>query len=305
MTSRNIRPLPVQVRPRAGEGARSFIARLAYANHLKPAFLLNFLREPPDHRGPPSWLRLAAITNRAPEAMHLTLETLHCLECGAPMAPSDILGRRPLRCSQRCRQRAYRKRYPTSKWREEPCRICGNLMRVRNGQRRPLCSSACRRAAYLERQRRRAQQPDDGPLEVEAKPPRVCPICEGPISQQPSGRRRRTCSRRCRQTAYRWRTEPSSPNSSTPTRLCEVCEQPLPSGSGQARRRTCSHRCRQRAYQRRLNSPTQDQTQSDVPTCTVCEGLLPAGRGQNRRRTCSHRCRQRAYRERLSCDTEL
>lgn len=323
-TSGNIRLLPVQVRPRAGEGIRSFIARLAHANHLKPAFLLNFLREPTDHRGLPSWSRLAAITKRDPDALRLTLETRHCLECGTPMPPTDILGRRALRCSQRCRQRAHRKRYPTRKWRQEPCRICGSLMKVRNGQRRPLCSSACRRAAYLERQQRRTQQPDEAPLEVQPKPPRACPICEGSMPPRTARSRRRTCSQRCRQSAYRWRAAPLLPRltppsaSSMPTRPCEICEQPLPPGPQQAIRRTCSHRCRQKAYRWRVNPPKQSQPQQAAPaappnpppevgtpppstlTCTVCTGPLPAGRGQATRRTCSHRCRQKAYRQRRS-----
>ncbi|WP_414931917.1 TniQ family protein [Streptomyces chrestomyceticus] len=152
MTSESIRLLPFQVRPRAGEGIRSFIARLAHANHLKPASLLTFLREPADRRGLPSWSRLAAVTNRDPDALRLTLETRHCLECGSAMPPADVLGRRALHCSQACRRIARRKRVPLSPPRKEPCLICGTTTKSQLGQRRLLCSSACRRTAYLKRQ---------------------------------------------------------------------------------------------------------------------------------------------------------
>jgi predicted nucleic acid-binding Zn ribbon protein len=328
--SGNIRPLPVKVRPRGGEGVRSFIVRLAHANHLIPGYLRMFLCEPPDHRGIPSWSRLAAVTGRDPDFLRITLETRHCLECGAAMPPLGILGRQALRCSQACRQKAYRRRHPLSEWLRVPCSQCGEIMRIRPGQRRHLCSSRCRRDAYLERQRRRQERS----AQTEDAEPSPCPICERPLPPGKPSSRRRTCSQRCRQRAYRWRNAPpphpvtslaegaelSSPPPSL--RVCEVCSDPLPLGPNQAQRRTCSHRCRQQAYRRRV-SPAQDRSQpaasppppkplseallppQSVSTCTVCKGLLPAGLGQARRRTCSHRCRQRAYRERLSCDTKL
>ncbi|MCA1221895.1 DUF2116 family Zn-ribbon domain-containing protein [Streptomyces sp. 8L] len=159
-----VRPLPVLVRPRAGEGNRSFIARRAQANHLRPSLLLAFLHEPSDCRGTPVWSRLAAATRRCPDALRATLETRHCLECGAAMPPTDTLGRKALRCSQQCRHDARRRRIPTSTWRRDPCLVCGQPVKMQTGQRRPLCSSACRRTAYLERQERRTHAEKAGQL---------------------------------------------------------------------------------------------------------------------------------------------
>ncbi|WP_078495945.1 TniQ family protein [Streptomyces sp. LaPpAH-108] len=120
MTTENVRILPFQVRPRAGEGIRSFIVRLAHANHLPPRYLRTYLCEPPEHLGLPSWTRLAAATGRAPETLVATLETRRCLECDGEIPPSDVIGRQALRCSQACREKAYRKRLPRARSRRPP-----------------------------------------------------------------------------------------------------------------------------------------------------------------------------------------
>ena len=39
-------PLPVRVRPAAGETAESYIRRLARANHLRPSLLQVYVRNP-------------------------------------------------------------------------------------------------------------------------------------------------------------------------------------------------------------------------------------------------------------------
>ena len=39
-------PLPVRVRPAAGETAESYIRRLAQANHLRPSLLQVYVRNP-------------------------------------------------------------------------------------------------------------------------------------------------------------------------------------------------------------------------------------------------------------------
>ncbi|GAA3242420.1 hypothetical protein GCM10020256_66320 [Streptomyces thermocoprophilus] len=99
--------------------------------------------------------------------------------CGAPIQSEASFGVKPLTCSRASRQKRHRKRHPASQRRRERCRICRKVMVMRIGQRRPLCSSACRRAAYLERQQRRTPQPEapSGP-EAEASP--LCLICEVP-----------------------------------------------------------------------------------------------------------------------------
>jgi predicted nucleic acid-binding Zn ribbon protein len=266
--------LPFKVRPRSGEGAASFITRLAKANHLPPAYLRKYLTEPPLHLGSPTWPRIAAAAGRDPADLRLILNTVECKECGGPIQAKSMFGPKPLTCSRACRQKRYRKRYPTSEWRREPCRICGKLMKMQIGQRRPLCSSACRRTAYLERQQRN-QQAAEAPSNPGGDPEPACPICEGPLSPRTAKSQRRTCSQRCRQSAYRWRTTPPHPPVRTPpqprnpalafARTCEFCGEPLPPGPGQPRRRTCSARCRQRAHRWRTHPSEEHRTQQTVP----------------------------------------
>lgn len=265
--------LPFKVRARQGEGVASFITRLAKANYLLPAYLRKYLAEPPMHRGSPTWPRVAAAAGRDPVELRQILDTVNCEECGAPIQSKASFGVKPLTCSRACRQKRYRKRYPAGQWRRERRRICRKVMVMRIGQRRPLCSSACRRAAYLERQQRRTPQPEapSGP-EADASP--ICLICEVPLPPNAAKSGRRTCSQRCRQAAYRWRTSPPRPTrpsaqpwNPTPTPLgtCEVCGHPLPPGRGQSRRRTCSARCRQRAHRWRTRPSEEHCTQQAAP----------------------------------------
>jgi len=267
MTHENVRVLPFQVRPRSGEGIRSFIVRLAHVNHLPPRYLRTYLCEPPEHLGLPSWTRLAAATGRAPETLLATLETRRCLECDAEIPPSDVIGRQALRCSQACREKAYRKRHPRAPVQKAPCRECGKSMKIQPGQRYRLCSSACRRANYLKHEEKWLAEADP----ADPSGPRICPVCDGPMFSAA----RRTCSDRCRQRARRQqlRQPPANPPSPPPvssptpqpapppqppepaptasTRPCETCGEPLPAGPCQQQRRTCSQRCRQKAYRQR------------------------------------------------------
>jgi hypothetical protein len=85
------RPLPVRVRPVAGESAESYIRRLARANHLKPSYLRRHLATPQGSYGPIQPDHLAAVTGRTLPAL------LHALP--------DLAGRpRPQR--RRTRQHA-------------------------------------------------------------------------------------------------------------------------------------------------------------------------------------------------------
>jgi hypothetical protein len=66
-----IRPLPVQVRPAAGESAESYVRRLARANHLKPSYLRRHLATPQGSYGPIQPDHLAAVTGRTlPAVLH-------------------------------------------------------------------------------------------------------------------------------------------------------------------------------------------------------------------------------------------
>jgi hypothetical protein len=65
------RPLPVRVRPIAGENAESYIRRLARANHLKPSYLRRHLATPQGGYGPIQPVHLAAATGRTlPALLH-------------------------------------------------------------------------------------------------------------------------------------------------------------------------------------------------------------------------------------------
>lgn len=77
--------LPIQIRPIAGEGPKSFIERLAAANHLKPGHLRTHLCESRLHRGRPTWERLAAASGREPANLREILDAAQCPECGRPL----------------------------------------------------------------------------------------------------------------------------------------------------------------------------------------------------------------------------
>lgn len=286
--------LPFQIRPIAGEGGPSFITRLAHANQLPPAYLRKFLAKPPLHRGTPSWDRLAAVTGRDPDFLRTTLETRQCRECGIDLPPSSAFGRRAFLCSARCRMRISRKRYTKA-----PCRICQKPMKIQIGQRHRLCSSPCRRRAYLMRQ---------GVLPAEGEEPptdHACLACERPLPPD-SHASRRTCSAPCRQQVIRWNQITEVEQLSEQFSTCAFCGTPIRSEHRTwPLRRWCSSRCRQRAY-RRLD-PT---TYLRPLICELCSTSFERGPSGRASRWCSDRCRQRRYRRRaptayrgpLSCD---
>lgn len=142
------------------------------------------------------------------------------------------------------RQKAYRRRNPRAHWPKVPCKHCGKKMRVRPGQRYRLCSSACRRADYLQRKREWWESIGRGE-------PLTCAGCGDPVFSTT----RMTCSGRCRQRVHRQRTKQPRSNPPPPpppppqtVEPCAVCHEPLPPGPGWLQRRTCSQRCRQKAY---------------------------------------------------------
>jgi hypothetical protein len=78
VTTDRPRPLPVRLRPTAGERAESYIRRLARANHLKPSYLRRYLATPQGSYGPIQPDQLAAVTGRTLPAL------LHALPDLAP-----------------------------------------------------------------------------------------------------------------------------------------------------------------------------------------------------------------------------
>lgn len=309
--------LPFQVRPKSGEGARTFITRLAQANCLPPPYLRKYLADPPMHRGLPSWDRLAAAAGRDPSELRQILETIQCEECGAPMRPMASFGVKPLTCSRSCRQKRYRRRIPAAELTKVPCRVCGRAMRFRLGQRRYMCSSHCRRVAFQFRQRGEPL-PRPPNLQTVGKPVHddqfaaICPVCEGPMS---SATKRKACSRSCGGRMAHWTRNPLPPPST-----CRHCHQPLlPRADGRLRD-WCSIDCRTedlRRQQRLVNAVLSSQevdpqlhpTDPEAPGrygTNTCQGCEQHYRPLRINPWCSRRCLEqellkRAEQQRCGC----
>jgi hypothetical protein len=69
-------PLPVRVRPAAGETIESYIRRLAHANHLRPSLLQVYVRNPDVPTGAIRLRRLAAVSGSTRTALALALTGL-------------------------------------------------------------------------------------------------------------------------------------------------------------------------------------------------------------------------------------
>ena len=67
-----LRPLPVRVAPRLGEGTDNYLRRLARANHLKPSYL-NTLASPRSNTGRPDITLLAQLAARRPADLRRAL----------------------------------------------------------------------------------------------------------------------------------------------------------------------------------------------------------------------------------------
>ena len=202
--------------------------------------------------------------------------------------------------------------------RELPCRNCSDPMRIQPGQRRRMCSSACRRAADLARQHGQAASAghaeSDSPAAAREQPPRsvsgqkvsrnrtpkpqpgdkpqrpvtasTCAVCQCSLPEG-SSPDRRTCSARCRQQSYRDRTRRSKPTGTLPRKLaastCHRCNSPfsrLPSSDW------CSEGCWQQDLKERYG---QDR-------CGICAASLAERQPEQTRRWCSSPCRQKALR---------
>jgi hypothetical protein len=69
-------PLPIRVRPAAGETAESYIRRLAQANHLRPSLLQVYVRNPDVPTGAIRLRRLAAVSGSTRTALAFALTGL-------------------------------------------------------------------------------------------------------------------------------------------------------------------------------------------------------------------------------------
>jgi predicted nucleic acid-binding Zn ribbon protein len=268
-----IAKLPFQIRPIAGEGCYPFMARLAQANCLPPAYLRRFLAGPPGYRGSPFWERLAAVTGRDAGQLRKTLDTAKCKECGSVFLLDRTFGNLPRYCSARCRSRPSLKRDAT-----EPCRICQQPMKIQFGQRYRLCSSACRRVAYIERQRR--NKGTTGEHES-----RTCVACEHPLPAAiPISER--TCSEKCSRQVYRWDWMIERHGLPLPSRTCAFCGTPIGTKSpSDPHRRWCSRRCR--TWASRGHDPA---TFFEPLICEQCQKTFQRHANGRDRRWCSRKC---------------
>lgn len=235
-------PLPIQIRPVAGEGAKSFIKRLATANHLKAAALRSFLCEPPMHQGSPQWRRLAAVTRREPSLLQEILENTRCAECGAllPLSPASSCQQRP--CSpDRLDDSTGPQHLKPRKQSSLACGACRKklITSALDGTQR-WCSSTCHRKG----QRRQSKEAEDQPT-----PGLAWKSGSPEISFFPRGGEKRWCSKRCNRRAS-LRNRLARENATLPW-PCDHCGATLKAGRGQEGRRTCSNSCRQKLYYRR------------------------------------------------------
>lgn len=100
---------------------------------------------------------------------------------------------------------------------ENVCCVCFvPFWQERRGRLRRTCSHACRQELYRIRRGEKRKQARRKRAEIEETPtkgarlPRIrtkCPVCGEPIAQPAHGRKRKTCSERCRKRLWR-RTHP-------------------------------------------------------------------------------------------------
>lgn len=267
--------LPIQIRPIAGEGPKSFIERLAAANHLKPRHLRTYLCEPPLHRGRPTWERLAAASGREPANLREILDAAQCPECGRPL-PATRAGQRRRWCSSACRENSQH-RWNYQEDRVALCETCGKKMTIAARGPTPMwCSPTCCQAA----RRTRRQS------ETELAQKSACAACGTLFTKaQQRNPTRRWCSRSCRNWAYTQRKRPEgSPPSTPPPKLkqptnCTIYSTP-PSTRGadlDAGRVPRPAARRHSACTNRLRSTSRTDRRSSLTRFTVREAApLPA-----------------------------
>jgi len=130
---------------------------------------------------------------------------------------------------------------------ENQCCVCFvPFWQKRRGRLRRTCSRACRQKLY--RMRRGDARPTAAASEVPEEQRRVygkrmprigtvCPVCQKPLEQPATGRKRSTCSERCRKRLWRWQHP-----------RCLACGKRFVMAKWQKEQKYCSDRCRERAF---------------------------------------------------------
>jgi AraC-like DNA-binding protein len=90
-------PLPIRVRPSAGETVESYIRRLARANHLRPSLLQVYVRNPGVPTGAIRMRRLAAVSGSSLTALARALTGLPSPSVHRPPPPGESQAARKAR----------------------------------------------------------------------------------------------------------------------------------------------------------------------------------------------------------------
>jgi predicted nucleic acid-binding Zn ribbon protein len=126
---------------------------------------------------------------------------------------------------------------------ESRCAVCHTpIWQVRGGRLRRTCSAACRQKLY--RMRRGKAPRKSGVDRAQAAAPKVtrkrvrttCPVCGERMVQPPTGRKRKTCSERCRKRLWRQQHP-----------RCLMCGKRFTIVRYQKEQKFCSKRCKWRA----------------------------------------------------------
>jgi predicted nucleic acid-binding Zn ribbon protein len=122
---------------------------------------------------------------------------------------------------------------------ESRCAVCyAPIPQVRGGRLRRTCSDACRQKLYrLRKGRKKKREAATAPAK---RPKRTCPVCGKPLVQPATGRKRKTCSDRCRKRLWR-RQHPR----------CLMCGKRFKMAKNKQEQMYCSKHCRWRGLKLR------------------------------------------------------
>jgi predicted nucleic acid-binding Zn ribbon protein len=123
---------------------------------------------------------------------------------------------------------------------ENQCCVCFMVIeQKKKGRLRRTCSAACRQKLYrMRHQKPKVDRPkkEIKPIGVVMKAGTHCPVCGKPMEQPERGRKRKTCSEKCRKRLWRQQTP-----------RCLVCGKHFKIAKYQKEQKYCSEQCRWRA----------------------------------------------------------